>query len=154
MIKKETYNNQHQHNRLTLLSRIAVPILFAGLVSATGGIIAVTTLLGEVSYQLFPSAEAAKKTYTCDGLTATIVGKERKNDVLEGTSGNDIIVGLGGNDQIFGNDGEDHACGGTGNDGFRGGYGDDFMDGGPGYDICVSGGQADLNVVNCEEHQQ
>ena len=45
-------------------------------------------------------------------MTATIVGKEKKNDVLQGTSGDDVIVGLSGNDQIFGNGGYDHICGG------------------------------------------
>ena len=54
--KKSNRNNQ-QHK---LLSRIAVPILFAALVG-TIGTSALATVIGGVSSMLFPSAEAAKK---------------------------------------------------------------------------------------------
>jgi hypothetical protein len=66
--------------------------LFAALIGTTGGTIAVATKVGEF-FMLFPSAEA-KQIYICDGLTATIVGKEKKDDVLQGTSGDDVIIGL------------------------------------------------------------
>ena len=56
--KKSNRNNQ-QHK---LLSRIAVPILFAALVGTTGGTIALASMIGGVSSMLFPSAEAAKKS--------------------------------------------------------------------------------------------
>lgn len=135
-------NSHEQHNNTTLLSRIAVPVLFAALIGTTGGTIALASMVGEF-FTLFPSAEAAKKIPTCDGLTATIVGKEKKNDVLQGTEGTDVIVGLSGNDQIFGNGGNDHMCGGTGDDHIEGGtgndklFGEEQVVGGTGNDILI-----------------
>jgi Ca2+-binding RTX toxin-like protein len=106
--KTNSNNNNHHQHKHKLLSRITVPILFAALVGTTAGTIALAAVVGgggRIS-SLFPSAEAAK-IYKCDGLNATIVRKEKKNNVLQGPSGDDVIVGLGGDDQIFGNDGDD-----------------------------------------------
>ena len=63
---------------------------------------------------------------TCNGLTPTITGTTR-NDELEGTDGPDVIVGGPGADLIYGFGGDDVICGGTGNDIIRGGDGDDLL---------------------------
>ena len=93
---------------------------------------------------------AAARTYTCDGLEATIVGT-RGNDIIYGTEGDDVIVALGGNDIIFAVGGDNVICagpgddvvfGGPGNDRIFGQGGNDFLYGGPGDDV-IRGGPGD-----------
>ena len=100
-------------------------------VSPTGTIALASIIEGGITL-LFPSAEAAKKIFTCDGLTATIVGKEHKDKVIQGTERDDVIVGRGGNDLIFGNGGDDHICGGAGSDHLEGNNCNDRLFGGDG----------------------
>lgn len=73
-------------------------------------------------------------SYTCKGLTPTLVGTSR-NDTLIGTAGNDIIAGLGGHDRISGLGGDDIICG----DSDQGGAGNDTLFGGDGHDTLIGG---------------
>ena len=63
----------------------------------------------------------------CHGLTATIVGTDRK-DTIEGTDGDDVIAALGGNDTINAGAGNDVICDGGGEDTIDDGPGDDIVD--------------------------
>jgi len=72
-------------------------------------------------------------TYTCGGLSATIVGTSG-DDVLDGTEGVDVIVGLEGQDWIRGLGGNDIICGGPGPDRIWGGEGHDTVWGNGGND--------------------
>jgi Ca2+-binding RTX toxin-like protein len=76
---------------------------------------------------LIQSSEATTDLLTSAGYTATMVGKENSNDVLQGTEENNVIVGLSGNDQIFGNGGDDVICGGDGDDVLIGGADNDTL---------------------------
>lgn len=84
----------------------------------------------------------------CAGLTATIVGGPRSNN-LTGRPGRDIIHGLGGDDIIRGLGGNDVICGGRGRDRLFGQRGNDALIGGRGNDIC-NGGQGRDTDGGCE----
>jgi len=75
--------------------------------------------------------------FSCNGLTATIVGTSG-DDILQGTWQDDVIVGLGGDDTIFGQAGADTICGGDGDDIINGASQDDTIFGGAGDDV-ISG---------------
>ena len=79
---------------------------------------------------------------TCNGLEATIIGTEGR-DNLRGTPGDDVIVGLGGPDRIVGLGGNDTICGGEGRDRIRGNNGKDTIFGEGGRDRIHGGGGAD-----------
>ena len=79
---------------------------------------------------------------TCNGLDATIIGTEGR-DNLRGTPGDDVIVGLGGPDRIVGLGGDDTICGGTGRDLIRGNNGRDTIFGEGGRDRIYGGGGRD-----------
>ena len=66
---------------------------------------------------------------TCAGLTPTIVGTQ-KDDDLVGTDGPDVIAGRGGQDHIDGAGGDDVICGDDGADVLLGGDGNDRLYGG------------------------
>jgi Ca2+-binding RTX toxin-like protein len=77
-----------------------------------------------------------------------LVGDDKTDDDLRGSTGIDILIGLGGSDKLDGGTGEDDLDGGTGDDELRGhsdadelegGSGDDLLDGGKGADE-INGG--------------
>ncbi len=95
------------------------------------------TLLGLSPFILvlcFQSASGAQAAWTCDGLSATVVGTPG-DDVLTGTSGADVIVGREGNDTIYGGGGDDIVCAGKGDDVIYGGAGFDIIFGAQGDDL-------------------
>src|ERR671924_625310 len=114
MKTRKSGRNEFGNQQHTWKKSLDLAIAMAALLSLT---IASSLVLG-IPF-LLSSADAKK--LTCDGLDATIIGKDKKDDVLQGTAGDDVIVGLGGNDQIFGNGGSDHICGGDGDDKIYGG---------------------------------
>ena len=95
------------------------------------------------SMLLIQSAEATTDLLASARYTATIVGKENSNDVLQGTEESNVIVGLSGNDQIFGNGGDYVICGGTGNDVLIGGA-SNTLTGGLGSDRFIRGRGTDI----------
>ena len=106
--------------------RGAVAVLFAVLAT----VLAIPTPVGG---QVAP---------TCNGLEATIIGTDGR-DNLRGTPGDDVIVGLGGPDRIVGLGGNDTICGGTGRDFIRGNNGRDTIFGEGGRDRIHGGGGRD-----------
>ena len=109
------------HSRLSLLTLTTAALIAALLGAAPAG---------------------AQDTPTCDGLEATIIGTEGR-DNLRGTPGDDVIVGLGGPDRIVGLGGNDTICGGEGRDRIRGNNGKDTIFGEGGRDRIHGGGGAD-----------
>ena len=71
-------------------------------------------------------AVALEGGYTCEGLSATIVGTAGR-DHISGTPGPDVIVALESRDRIRGGGGDDVICGGKGDDYVFGGAGDDRL---------------------------
>ena len=84
---------------------------------------------------------------TCNGLLATIVGTEGRDNLI-GTPGDDVIVGLAGSDRIVGRGGQDTICGGPGRDRIRGSNGRDTIFGEGGRDKIFGGGGADVIFGN------
>jgi hypothetical protein len=94
-------------------------------------------------------------SYTCNGLTATIVGTDTDNadndgssqhgvdDYLVGTHRADVIVGLGGDDDIRAGKGADTICSGAGVDEVYGMNGNDWIDCGADNDSCHGDGGSD-----------
>ena len=116
--------------------------------------ISVLTLIYSTSLLVIP-ADGAKKTYTCAFISggtnhapATIVGKDNKGDVIQGTPGDDVIVGLGGNDIIYGNGGNDIICGGDGADQIFGGDGNDKLWGDADNDV-IEGNDGNDVIIDC-----
>ncbi len=101
------------------MGRRGLPSLATGLLAGSMTLVGVV-LPGTVG------PEAAAAEYTCDGLSATIVGTDGK-DTLIGTPGPDVIVGLGEVDVIKGKGGADVICGGPGADELYGGGGADRL---------------------------
>jgi len=66
-----------------------------------------------------------------------LIGKDNKDDVIDGLGGDDIILGLGGHDRLSGSAGNDTLFGGAGNDRLDGGTGNDNMAGDVGDDVYV-----------------
>lgn len=99
----------------------------------------------------------ARKSLSCHGKKATIVGKggtvrgTSKRDVIVLTraskvfagSGNDLICGSRGNDEIHGGRGKDRIFGNAGDDDIFGDDGDDSLDGGAGDDSIETGSGRD-----------
>jgi hypothetical protein len=73
-----------------------------------------------------------------------IIGKDNKNDVIDGLGGDDIILGLGGHDRLYGGAGNDTLEGGAGNDRLDGGTGNDTMAGDIGNDVYVVDSAQDI----------
>ena len=88
------------------------------------GTVALATLLALGAVPQIASAEDA--AVLCNGLEATIVGTEAR-DELSGTNGRDVIAGLGGDDSLKGFGGDDVICGGPGDDWMYGGVGNDRL---------------------------
>jgi Ca2+-binding RTX toxin-like protein len=95
--------------------------------------IALTAATASRSVGLLAGPSAGSAAPTCRGLTATIVGNARANDI-DGTAGRDVIVGRGGNDDIEGKGGNDVICGNRGADELEGDRGNDRLYGGIGHD--------------------
>jgi Ca2+-binding RTX toxin-like protein len=113
--------------------------LFAALLATTN-----TTLLLAAPVAFTP-VDAQKTVFTCNGLTATIVIKHVRNEVIFGMQGDDVIVALGGNNDIIsGRDGNDTICGGSGDDVINGGNGNDTIFGGNGNDRILGGNHTDF----------
>lgn len=89
---------------------------------------------------------------TCNGMTPTITGTTR-DDEIEGTDGPDVILAGPGADRIFGFGGDDVICGGPGNDMIRGGTGDDLLFGNEAADtIYGDSGNDDLRGGYWRDH--
>jgi Ca2+-binding RTX toxin-like protein len=88
------------------------------------------TAAGVLAAALVPAAAQSAAPPRCQGVEATIVGTDQRDD-LTGTRGRDVIAGLGGWDRIDGFGGNDLVCGGEGTDRLRGGPGNDRLYGGP-----------------------
>lgn len=84
----------------------------------------------------------AERTPRCLGVTATIVGTER-HDELVGTPGRDVIAGREGQDRIDARGGDDLVCAGGGFDFVRGRAGDDRIVSGRGSDTTHGGPGSD-----------
>lgn len=82
---------------------------------------------------------------TCNGQTATIVGKPGAT-TIRGTQGPDVIVDLDGANRIDGRGGNDTICTGGGADNITGGAGSDWIDAGDGANVVSAGTGADRIV--------
>ena len=111
--------------------------------SRVAAVIALTAAAASLSVGLLAGPSAGSAAPTCHGLTATIVGNARANDI-DGTPDRDVIVGRGGNDDIEGKGGNDVICGNRGADDLEGDRGNDRLYGGPGHDEAEGGPGSDL----------
>ena len=129
-------------------------------------VLSVPTLASAVPPESTSNGGAARATFKCQGVRATIVGTRRTDrligtrgadvivgrgggDVLRGRGGDDLICDNGGGDRVFGGAGDDEIGRGAGNDRLLGNSGDDRLFGGPGRDHCLGGAGRDL-VRTCE----
>lgn len=92
---------------------------------------------------LVPAPVQPPPPVLCNGLPATIVGTDARDNLL-GTPSHDVINGLAGNDTIFGLGGNDFICGGLGRDKLYGNSGNDkLFGGGAGNDVLKGGAGKD-----------
>lgn len=128
----------------------------------------ITTDRGSIIWRVYDWRTQVAQVVTCNGLPATIVGKDygdplqlNGNDNLWGTDGDDVIAlrggtdtvnALGGNDVICGGEdgdfiqgggGNDRIFGDNGNDNINGDAGDDQLYGGAGNDTLTGGADTD-----------
>jgi Ca2+-binding RTX toxin-like protein len=86
--------------------------------------ITATLVLCAAGSAAYPLASAGATVSTCQGLAATIVGTDGRDDIT-GTTGRDVIAAGKGWDHVDGRDGDDVICGGRGADNIQGGPGND-----------------------------
>lgn len=79
-----------------------------------------------------------------------LMGSDRGNDHLTGSSGDNILWGLGGDDRLYGGSGNDKLYGGAGNDYLRDDAGRDLFDGGEGQDTASYYGRRSGITANLE----
>lgn len=95
------------------------------------------------------SAPADAATPQCHGVDATIVGTDKKDDLV-GTSDADVVVLGTGDDRFDGLGGNDLICGGPGDDTITGGDGDDRVYGQLGDDTIIETVTHDLTAADLD----
>ena len=132
----------------------------------------ITTDRGSIIWRVYDWKTQVAQVITCNGLPATIVGKDYgdplgANDNLLGTIGDDVIALRGGSDTVNALDGNDVICGGNDNDFLDAGEGndkifgedgvdqlfgrggDDLLNGGAATDATCNGGTGTNTLVDC-----